>query len=143
MHIDSPAFGPIDVDTDKIIEFPHGLPGFENCQHFTFVEDGDSGAVLQMQSVDDPAVVFSVTDPKTLGVNYEFALSDEEVSTLALTSAADAAVAVIVRKDNGNGSPADAGLKANFMAPLVINTVSRRGMQKVMERVGCDITLRA
>lgn len=143
MHIDSPAFGPIDVDADKIIEFPHGLPGFETCQQFTFVEDGDSGAVLQMQSVDNPAVVFSVTDPKTLGVNYEFALSDEEVDTLALASPADAAVAVIVRKDSGSGSPADAGLKANFMAPLVINTVERRGIQKVMEKVGCDITLRA
>lgn len=143
MHIDSPAFGPIDVDADKIVDFPHGLPGFEQCQQFTFVEDGDSGSVLQMQSVDDPAVVFSVTDPKTLGVNYEFALSDEEVSTLALKSAADAAVAVIVRKDTGNGSPADAGLKANFMAPLVINTAERRGIQKVMEKIGCDITLRA
>ncbi len=143
MHIDSPAFGPIDIDADKIIEFPRGLPGFENCQQFTFVEDGDSGAVLQMQSVDDPTVVFSVTDPKMLGVNYEFALSDEEVNLLALASATDAAVAVIVRKDSGSGSPADAGLKANFMAPLVINTVERRGIQKIMEKVGCDITLRA
>lgn len=143
MHIDSPAFGPIDVDADKIIEFPYGLPGFETCQQFTFVEDGDSGVVLQMQSVDDPSVVFSVTDPKMLGVNYEFSLSDDEVDTLALASPTDAAVAVIVRKDSGSGSPADAGLKANFMAPLVINTVERRGIQKVMEKVGCDITLRA
>ena len=142
MHIESPVFGSIDVDPDKIIEFPRGLPGFESCQRFTFVQEGQSPSVLPMQSVDDPALAFSVTDPASLGVNYEFILSDIEVKTLALDSPADATVVVIVRKDEGAGSPAEAGLKANFMAPLVINVAARRGLQKVMERVGCDVTLR-
>ena len=29
------------------------------------------------------------------------------------------------------------------MAPLVINTKARKGLQKVISRLGCDITLRA
>ncbi|MCB1960142.1 MAG: flagellar assembly protein FliW [Rhodocyclaceae bacterium] len=143
MHIESPVFGSIDVDPDKIIEFPRGLPGFESCQRFTFVqEDGQSPSVLQMQSVDDPQVAFSVADPASLGVNYEFVLSDAEVSLLALGAPSEATVVVIVRKNDAGGSPADAGLRANFMAPLVINVEARRGLQKVMEKVGCDVTLR-
>lgn len=53
-------------------------------------------------------------------------------------------MAVIVRKEEaGEGSPATAGLRANFMAPLVINVAARRGLQKVINKLGCDITLRA
>ncbi|QID16746.1 flagellar assembly protein FliW [Nitrogeniibacter mangrovi] len=140
MHIESPAFGPIDVTPESIVEFPAGLPGFADCRRFAFVAESDEPNVLQMQSVDDPQVVFSVTDPAALGVNYEFTLSDEEVAALALDAPEDVTIAVIVRKRDG--SPAEAGLKANFMAPLIINTAARRGLQKVIEQVGCDVTLR-
>jgi flagellar assembly factor FliW len=142
MHIESPVFGPLEVNAEQIIEFPAGLPGFEDCHRFAFVEEGAKSNVLQMQSVDDPQIVFSVTDPGALGVNYEFVLNDAEVSALGLESPDDATVAVIVRKRDGEGSPAEAGLKANFMAPLVINMRARRGLQKVLEYVGCDVTLR-
>ena len=54
---------------------------------------------------------------------------------------ADAVVAVIVRKDDAD--PASTGLRANFVAPLVINVGERIGMQKVINRLGCEITLRA
>jgi flagellar assembly factor FliW len=142
MHIESPVFGPLELSAEQIIEFPAGLPGFAECRRFAFIEEGEQPSVLQMQSVDDPQVVFSVTDPAVLGVNYEFMLTDDEVATLALKAPEDATVAVIVRRRDGEGSPAEAGLKANFMAPLVINMAARRGLQKVMEHVGCNVTLR-
>ena len=144
MHIESAAFGAIDVEADQIIEFSAGLPGFEDCKRFTFVQAGEATAVLQMQCVDDPGIVFSVTDPASLGINYEITLSDADVAALGLTSAEDVTVGVIVRQggDAPEDTPADAGLRANFMAPLVINAANRRGLQKVLELVGCDITLR-
>lgn len=144
MKIQSDLFGPFEVDEDKLIDFPGGLPGFEDCTRYTLVrEEGASHGIFQLQSVDDPALGFSLTDPRTLGVNYEFALTDPEVAALALTDPADAWVGVIVRRDEiGGGTPANAGLRANFMAPIVINVATRRGLQKVINRLGCDITLR-
>jgi len=51
---------------------------------------------------------------------------------------------VIVRKDEGEGEgPASTGLRANFMAPVVINTGERVGLQKVIGQLDCEITLRA
>ena len=145
MQIKSPMFGSAEVPEDKIIEFPMGLPGFEECRRFALVlEEGGGAEVLLLQSVDDPQVAFSITLPERLGINLEFQLSDEEVAMLKLQSPEDAAVAVIVRKDDGPSSgPASAGLRANFVAPLVINVGARVGMQKVINRMGCDITLRA
>ena len=49
-----------------------------------------------------------------------------------------------VRKEDGDAAgPASTGLRANFVAPLVINVGERIGMQKVINRLGCEITLRA
>lgn len=142
MKIESPMLGAVEVSDDKLIEFPAGLPGFEHCRRFALVhEEGGGSTVFQLQSADDPEVSFSVTGPEQFGITYEFALSDEEVATLQLARPEDALVAIIVRKDGDD--PATAGLRANFMAPLVINVGARRGLQKVINKLGCDIILRA
>ncbi|HJV24421.1 MAG TPA: flagellar assembly protein FliW [Aromatoleum sp.] len=145
MKIESQLFGTVDVAEDKVIEFPAGLPGFEHCKRFAMVqEEGTQAQVFLLQSADDPAVVFSITSPQTLGVNYEFSLSDDEVAALKLSNPADSLVMVIVRKEEGDASsPATAGLRANFMGPIVINTSARLGLQKVITKLGCDVTLRA
>lgn len=145
MQIKSPMFGSAEVSEDKVIDFPMGLPGFEACRRFALVhEEGSDAEVLLLQSVDDPEVAFSLTLPERLGVNLEFTLSDEEVAMLELASPQQAAVAVIVRKEDAEaGGPASTGLRANFVAPVVINVDARIGMQKVINKLGCEITLRA
>jgi flagellar assembly factor FliW len=106
-------------------------------------EEGREPEVFLLQSVDDPDVAFSITAPGRLGVNLEFTLSDEEQALLAIENDDDVAIAIIVRSQKQEeAGPASAGLSANFMAPLVINTRARRGMQKVISRLGCEITLR-
>ena len=142
MKIESPVLGAFEVSEEKLIEFPAGLPGFENCRRFALVhEEGAEHTVFMLQSADDPDVTFSVTGPEQFGINYEFPLSDEELALLQLERPEDALVAIIVRK--GDDDPATAGLRANFMAPLVINVSARRGLQKVINKLGCDILLRA
>jgi flagellar assembly factor FliW len=66
-----------------------------------------------LQSLDDADVGFTVTTPDILGLNYEFALSDDEVADLQLT-ADDVSVLLIVRRGDG-ANP----VRANVMAPLV------------------------
>ena len=145
MKIESLVFGTVDVAEDKVIEFPAGLPGFEQCTRFALThEEGATAPLLLLQSLDRPEAVFSITGPDSLGVNYEFSLTDEETALLQLKDPADAFVAVIVRKAEGDAKdPATAGLRANFMAPLVINVAARRGLQKLINKLGCDVTLRA
>ena len=147
MKIKSPEFGTVEVADDRIIEFPAGLPGFEQCQRFALVhEEGREAEVFLLQSVDDPEVAFSVTAPGRLGVNLEFDLTDDDLALVKLDSigkADDVAIVIIIRSQKAEeAGPAGAGLSANFMAPLVINTRARLGMQKVISRLGCEITLR-
>ncbi|MRR51975.1 MAG: flagellar biosynthesis protein FliW [Rhodocyclaceae bacterium] len=134
MKIESPLYGSLDMEPSKIIEFPRGLPGFEDLRRFSlFHPEGEAPAYFILQSVDDPAVAFHVTDPVRFGFNYEISLSDEETETLALTDINDAAVVVILLRD-GSGA-GEAPLRANLNAPLVLNVTARRGLQHIFTRL--------
>ena len=143
MKIESPRFGSLEVDADKIIEFPGGLPGFEDCKQFTLLEmgEGKSSGVGILQSVDHPEVAFSVAEPGQFGLHYEFSLTEDEENLLRVSRIEDVAVFLILRRNENAAS--DVPVKANLMAPLVINAAQRIGLQKVIGRVGCDVTLRA
>ncbi|MDR0716753.1 MAG: flagellar assembly protein FliW [Azoarcus sp.] len=145
MKIESPVLGAVEISDDKVIEFPQGLPGFEQLRRFVFIhEEGGESGVFLLQSVDDANIAFSVTGPERLGITYELPLSDAEVAVLELSRPEDAVAAVIVRKDDDKDDkvPANAGLRANFMAPLLINIGARRGLQKIIDKAGYDIILR-
>lgn len=138
MKIDSPRFGSIDIEPSRIIEFPLGLAGFENCRRFTlFHPEAENPRYFILQSLDDELVAFHIADPSTFGFNYEIKLSDEEAAALELVDPADAAVVVILAKDEGSEP-----LRANLNAPLVINLQSRRGLQHVFSGLQYNVTLK-
>ena len=79
MQIDSPRFGTLVVEPERIIEFPGGLVGFENCRRFSlFHPEGEDPPHFILQSLDDPNLAFQIVDPVTLGFNYELNLSDAD-----------------------------------------------------------------
>ena len=145
MKIESTSLGSLEVDPAKLIEFPAGLPGFEECKRFTLIEmNGKKAdpAIAILQSADQPEVAFSVTVPDDFGLHYEFELTSAEEEVLHAKSPEDIVVLLILRHDDSPTRRArDLPVKANLTAPLVINASSRRGLQKTISRMGCDITL--
>lgn len=143
MRIDSPHFGALEIDAAKVIEFPKGLPGFEHCRRFTlFHEDSAEPIVFTLQSLDEPDVALSIADPTRFGLHYELTLSDEDTSALRLGAPEEVAVAVVLHRAADAVTAASSSISANLMAPLVINTRERRGLQQVIARTGFDITLK-
>ena len=143
MKIESPHFGTIEVDDDKVIDFPQGLPGFEDCHHFALMHpDEEQSQLFYLQCVEQPEVSFSITSPDQFGLHYEFSLSDAELELVGTGSPADIAVMVLLRREpdvDGVKSP----VRAVLTAPLIINLATRRAMQKSRSQIGCDITLKA
>ena len=134
--IDSPRFGSLEVEPSRVIEFPVGMAGFEDCTRYSlFHPDEDAPRYFILQSLDDPSVAFHIADPADFGFNFDIELSDEEIALLQMSDAADLAVMVILTKGDVR-SP----LRANLNAPLVINLVSRRGLQHVFSKLNFDIT---
>ena len=139
MQIDSPRFGKLVVEPERIIEFPGGLVGFEKCRRFSlFHPEGENPPHFILQSLDDPAIAFHVTDPARLGFGYELVLSGEEAAILGIGDAArtvsssgsELAVVVILAKE----SP-EQPVRANLNGPLIINLDARRGLQHVFDRL--------
>ncbi|RXZ44203.1 flagellar assembly protein FliW [Crenobacter cavernae] len=142
MLFNSRLLGPVEVDESTVIQFPHGLPAFEDCQRFKlFHEAGETAPrVFWMQSLDAPDVLFSVVDPASLGLRYEVELSAAEVDALQLARPEDAVVLVMVYKEgdaHADKHPLLAPLKANVRNPLIVNLAARRGLQQ--GGLACDI----
>lgn len=139
MEIDSPRFGKLQVEESRIIEFPNGLAGFEDCRRFTLfhpeLAEGTPPYFI-LQSLDDTAVAFHIADPAQYGFNFDVELADEEVALLDLRDPADAAVVVILSK----GGDGDGPLRANLNAPLVLNLTARRGLQHMFRRLNYAVS---
>ena len=134
MKIESPRFGVLEVEESKIIEFPAGLAGFEDCRRFTlFHPEGETPKYFILQSLDVAELAFYVTDPAPLGFSYEMQLSDEEMQLLKIADVKEAVVLVILSKRQGEG------VQANLKAPLVINPNAQRGLQHVFNELRYNV----
>jgi len=145
MKFHSTQFGMQEVDPESILTFPNGMPGFENCTRYKlFHEDKEpeQPVVHWLQSIDDPNVAFSVVDPALFGLNYEFVLSDEEEQLLKMESVDDIAVLLIAYKPQPDAD-SKANINANINGPIVLNTRTRLGMQKVLVGLKADVTLKS
>lgn len=141
MKIDIAKFGLTDVpvNPDAVFSFPQGLVGFEDARRFTLFHEEGKPTVFWLQSLDDPQLAFSVVPPESIDVQYEMELSDEDCALLELKDPAEATVVVILYReaaDNGR-------IAANTRSPLVLNTRSRIGMQKILREFHPTLLYRA
>lgn len=137
MKVSTYLFGEVEVDANNVIEFPQGLVAFENLKRYLLIHEVVAGEVPEsftLQSLDDPHVAFQIVDPTVLGFEYELALDDAETNMLKIgTTGTEKEVAVmLIMYRQGEQK---AGLSAGMRAPLIINTQSRIGLQKVIQRV--------
>ncbi len=130
MKVDTYLFGAIEVDPEKIINFPEGLVAFENSRRYTLIQEDAQGASFTLQSLDEPGLALQIVDPTTLGFHYELQLSDAESALLQSPAPEDVVVMQVLFKKEVDGK---AGIFPNLRAPLIINLRARIGLQKVVE----------
>jgi flagellar assembly factor FliW len=125
MEVRTTRFGTLDIAEDRIIQFPKGLLGFSASTRFCLLEPGTDAAFFWLQSLDDPALAFVVTDPALFVPEYAVPIRPEQMVELKLGKLEDAQVFVIVNK-------VDQQLTGNLQGPLVINTLTKEGEQMVL-----------
>lgn len=130
MRIESPRFGPIDVDEDKVIHFPRGLPGFPDCTGFIVMDHDTETPLKWLQCVDRPEVAFLVVEPEQIMVSYGLEIPEPVLAFLGWKSDTgdprDVAIFVILTVDGSN-------LSANLRAPVVVNVKNRRAQQMILD----------
>jgi len=150
MLIKTRYFGVLEVDPQTILFFPDGLPGFESCHRFKlFHEDVDHPIIHYLQSLDEPELVFSVVEPVWLGLNYELPLSAGESAVLKIVAAEkktfghsrpenhELLVLIILTGVQRSGEDCPR-IRPLLTQPLIINPVTRRGIQLLLSRDDFD-----
>ncbi len=125
MEVRTTRFGVVDIAEDRVITFPKGLLGFSEFKRFCLLEPGQDACFFWLQSVDDPALAFVVTDPVLFVPEFSVPIRQDQMGDLELARLEDAQVFVIVNK-------VDQQLTGNLQGPLVVNTLTRVGEQLVL-----------
>lgn len=134
MHIQTTRFGALDVDERKVLTFPDGLPGFEDCRQFAVVPhhaaSGDkSSPFVWLQSVEDAALAFLAMEPHQAFPDYAPRVPRTELESLSLADET-ARPRLYSLLTIPQGDPC--GITANLMAPLVVNPRARLAKQVVL-----------
>jgi flagellar assembly factor FliW len=128
IEVNSAKLGPLKVESDRLITFPDGIPGFPKAKRYFLVENDKGHPFGWLQAVEDPELAFVVTDPMIFHPSYQPPIPLETFKALEIDRGELLALLVIVNV------PQEDPLKmtANFMAPLVINAKNRVGKQVIL-----------
>ncbi len=128
-------FGKIEYDTREELEFPRGLPGFENRRRFVPRRAPSSDPLVFLQSLEDPALCFITAPVGAVAPDYRLEARAEDLDALGLSPE---------RQPRLNGevlclivlSIRETGPTANLLAPVVVNLRNRRAVQTISQRPG-------
>lgn len=107
--------------------FDEGLIGCPDWKHFVLETEAVGPAIHLLRCLDDEDACLYLTDPFTILPDYEFDLSDAEVTTLDISEPAEALVLVVLTVRDDPPS-----VTANMLGPLVVNVRTGRGRQLVL-----------
>lgn len=124
-------FGEVELDDDKVLEFPNGIIGFENFNKFAIMYDEDNAEgtrISWLQSLEEPALALPVIDPLAITADYTPMIEDELLAPLGNTADEDLLflLAMTVPSDMTK-------VTANMKAPIIINAATKKGVQLIVE----------
>jgi len=129
MKVVTKHFGELDIDEEKIIKFPEGLPGFEDEKEFIIINNEDEENPFQwLQSVRNPNLAFVIINPFQIFPDYDIIIPKTVQEKLRIEDEKDVAVysIVVVPKDIKK-------MTVNLLGPLVINVKYKVGKQVILD----------
>ncbi len=124
MKINTTRFGEIEIEENKIIVFPLGIPGFDDLKRYVLIDYKDP--IQWLHAVDDPSVAFIVVNPFIMFPDYSVDIRDEEQLFLDIKVPDDLLILSILTVVNKS-------ITANLKAPLVMNTVNLKAAQIILD----------
>ncbi|HET6151316.1 MAG TPA: flagellar assembly protein FliW [Marmoricola sp.] len=111
-----------------VIDLVRPLPGFPGLSRFALVQLDEDGVLCQLRSLDQPSLRFLVIPPVAFFPDYAPEVADEELEALGIRSADEAIVLLVLNAGESLGTTT-----ANLMAPMVVNAVTRRASQVILD----------
>jgi flagellar assembly factor FliW len=120
-------FGELEVAADTVITFPQGLVGLPQLTRFVLIEG--KGPFQWLQSLDNPDATFVVIDSDQVVTDYAISPSPDDLA-IVMEGEEPAPLCALLIVTVPREAPER--LTANLMAPLIVNTERRLGVQAVL-----------
>jgi flagellar assembly factor FliW len=120
-------FGEVEYDPQNLLRFPEGLVGFEDLRDFIVMPNAKEGPLFWIQSVDDPAVAFVLTDPTNFFPDYAVLPNKTEQHKLGMREQDECYALSVVTVHS------DRQVTLNLAAPVLFSPASNRAMQVIVE----------
>ena len=130
MQMMTRAFGEIEIDESKVIEFPGGIIGFPDLQHFVLLYDEEQGSntVKWLQSVEEPGFAMPVLNPLIVKEDYNPSVDDELLKPLGEMNDDDMVVLVTMTIPHEIEK-----MTVNLRGPVIINSATCKGCQIIID----------
>ncbi len=128
MIIDTSRFGSFDIKDNKIIDFPWGLPGFEDLHKFIILEVSDTKPIYWLQSTDNKYIALPVIVSFEVLSDYSIYIKEHELEGLYVESKNDLLIlnVTVIPEDIKD-------MTINLAAPIVINVKHGIGKQIIID----------
>lgn len=131
MRVQTKFFGEVELDDNKVIEFPNGIIGFEDFKKFAIlydIEDDRDTKISWLQSLEEPTLALPVVDPLAVTTEYAPMIEDELLKPLGDPADEDLLFLLVMTV------PSDmTKVTANMKAPVIISTEERKGVQLIVD----------
>ena len=131
MRVQTKFFGEVELDDNKVIEFPNGIIGFEDFKKFAIIydiEDDRDTKISWLQSLEEPTLALPVVDPLAVTTEYAPMIEDELLKPLGNPADEDLLFLLVMTV------PSDmTKVTANMKAPVIISTEERKGVQLIVD----------
>ena len=120
-------FGTVSCEDGAAIEFPAGLPAFENRRRFLPMEVLDRRPFLFLQSLEEPGLCFITLPVALIDPAYQLKMGADDRAVIGLEPQTEVLCLAVV-SITPDGIPT-----ANLLAPIVVNSRNRRAVQSVRD----------
>lgn len=130
MKLTTRVFGEVEVDDNKIIDFPNGIIGFPDLKRFTLMHDEDEGTstIMWLQSIDEPEFALPVMNPLIVCPDYKPMIDRNGVAELGELDDQEILVLVTVTVPHDLTK-----MTVNLMGPIIINTKDMKASQNIVD----------
>jgi flagellar assembly factor FliW len=120
-------FGEVKYDPENLLHFPAGMIGFPTLHDFVVMPNKKEGPLFWIQSVDDSAIAFVLTDPSNFFLDYQIAPDASERNSLQLDENDECFVLSVVTVPKGHE------ITLNLAAPILFSPKTNRAIQVILE----------
>jgi flagellar assembly factor FliW len=113
----------MEYGADAVIEFPQGLPGFEDQRQFLLIQDNKHAPLVFLQSVAEGSLCFLCVPVQIIDPSY-VAPASSALELVGLATA-ERLVRLSILTTNGDRTT------ANLRAPVFISPNTRQGFQVI------------